>query len=175
MCLSNVYKRLTSSLRSCIVLGHRYGSAARLSPGVSFNCRIDSCSSIHIESILTALAGLVATLQALQYGECSLCYVAALIQVPVLTPRSGYPAYLSTRFLLGSFESGFIPASLFTISRFYKRDETSKRFAWFFIGNHLATAVSGVVAYVSICVRFIVVKTDMLCDRASSIYEACSN
>jgi MFS family permease len=53
-----------------------------------------------------------------------------------------------TRFLLGSCESGFIPASLFTISRFYKRDETSKRFAYFFMGNHFAQATSGLIAYV---------------------------
>lgn len=62
---------------------------------------------------------------------------------------SGAPAFYLTRFLLGSCESGFIPASLYTISRFYKRDETSKRFSWFFIGNHFASAVSGFIAYVS--------------------------
>ena len=63
---------------------------------------------------------------------------------------SGAPAFYLTRFLLGSCESGFIPASLYTISRFYKRDETSKRFSWFFIGNHFASAVSGFIAYVSL-------------------------
>ena len=58
-----------------------------------------------------------------------------------------------TRFLLGSFESGFIPASLFTISRFYKQDETSKRFSWFFIGNHFAQATSGLIAYAILHMR----------------------
>ena len=45
-------------------------------------------------------------------------------------------------------ESGFIPAGLFTITRWYKRDETSKRYSWFFIGNMLAQAISGLAAYV---------------------------
>lgn len=44
-------------------------------------------------------------------------------------------------------ESGFIPAGLYTITRWYKRDETSKRFSWFFIGNMVAQAISGLVAY----------------------------
>lgn len=70
-------------------------------------------------------------------------------QLPLLILLTGAGAFYLTRFLLGSCESGFIPASLYTISRFYKRDETSKRFSWFFIGNHFATAVSGFIAYVS--------------------------
>jgi hypothetical protein len=44
-------------------------------------------------------------------------------------------------------EAGFIPASLFTISRWYKRDEISKRFSWFFIGNLAAAAMSGIIAF----------------------------
>ena len=67
---------------------------------------------------------------------------------------AGAPAFYLTRFVLGSCESGFIPASLYTISRFYKRDETSKRFSWFFIGNHFATAVSGFIAYVSVLSKY---------------------
>ncbi|KAF2100223.1 alternative sulfate transporter [Rhizodiscina lignyota] len=61
--------------------------------------------------------------------------------------QKGLGAYLSTRLLLGLCESGFIPAGLFTITRWYKKEETSKRFAWFFIGNMLAQAISGIVAY----------------------------
>ncbi|KAL1968638.1 hypothetical protein VTN77DRAFT_1464 [Rasamsonia byssochlamydoides] len=56
-------------------------------------------------------------------------------------------AFLSTRLLLGLCESGFIPAGLYTITRWYKRDETSKRFSWFFIGNVVAQAITGLVAY----------------------------
>jgi len=44
-------------------------------------------------------------------------------------------------------EAGFIPAGLYTITRWYKRDETSKRFSWFFIGNMSAAACSGLLAY----------------------------
>jgi hypothetical protein len=44
-------------------------------------------------------------------------------------------------------EAGFIPAGLFTITRWYKRDETTTRFSWYFIGNLFAAACSGLVAY----------------------------
>ncbi|CAK7236665.1 hypothetical protein SCUCBS95973_009685 [Sporothrix curviconia] len=70
--------------------------------------------------------GLVATFQAFQHG---------------LGP------YLATRLLLGLCEAGFIPAGLYTITRWYKRSETSKRFSWFFIGNMLAAACTGLIAY----------------------------
>ena len=61
--------------------------------------------------------------------------------------QKGLGAFLTTRLLLGLCESGFIPAGLYTITRWYKSDETSKRFAWFFIGNGLAQACSGLIAY----------------------------
>jgi hypothetical protein len=44
-------------------------------------------------------------------------------------------------------ESGFIPAGLFTITMWYKTDETSQRFAWFYIGNLAAQAATGLIAY----------------------------
>ncbi|KAL2271333.1 hypothetical protein VTJ83DRAFT_704 [Remersonia thermophila] len=61
--------------------------------------------------------------------------------------QKGLWPYLATRLLLGLCESGFIPAGLFTMTRWYKREETSKRFAIYFIGNYLATACSGLIAY----------------------------
>jgi MFS family permease len=61
--------------------------------------------------------------------------------------QKGFGSFLATRLLLGLCESGFIPAGLFTITLWYKKEETSKRFAWFFIGNMLAQAASGLVAY----------------------------
>jgi MFS family permease len=70
--------------------------------------------------------GLVATFQAFQHGV---------------------GAFMATRLLLGLCESGFIPAGLFTITRWYKTSETSKRFAFFFIGNGFAQAVAGLLAY----------------------------
>ncbi|KAJ4264354.1 hypothetical protein NW762_005551 [Fusarium torreyae] len=61
--------------------------------------------------------------------------------------QKGLGPFLATRFLIGMFEAGFIPASLFTITRWYKKDEISKRFSWFFLGNQLASALSGIIAY----------------------------
>ncbi|KAL1984909.1 hypothetical protein VTN96DRAFT_8568 [Rasamsonia emersonii] len=65
--------------------------------------------------------------------------------------QKGLGAFLSTRLLLGYVPTlnyvRFIPAGLYTITRWYKRDETSKRFSWFFIGNMVAQAISGLVAY----------------------------
>ncbi|WYZ41100.1 hypothetical protein EsH8_IV_001441 [Colletotrichum jinshuiense] len=70
--------------------------------------------------------GLVATFQAFQHG---------------------LGAFLATRLILGITEAGFVPASLFTIGRWYKKDETTKRFAWFFIGSGIASGCSGLLAY----------------------------
>ncbi|KAF4470509.1 nicotinamide mononucleotide permease [Fusarium albosuccineum] len=61
--------------------------------------------------------------------------------------QKGLAAFLSTRLLLGLCEAGFIPAGLYTITRWYKKEETSKRFSWYFIGNMTATASSGLIAY----------------------------
>jgi MFS family permease len=61
--------------------------------------------------------------------------------------QHGVGAFMATRLLLGLCESGFIPAGLYTITRWYKREETSKRFSWFFIGNMLAQASGGLLAY----------------------------
>lgn len=44
-------------------------------------------------------------------------------------------------------ECGYIPAGLYTITKFYKRDETSKRFSVFFLGSMVANAAGGVIAY----------------------------
>ncbi|KAI8665924.1 MFS domain-containing protein [Fusarium keratoplasticum] len=72
--------------------------------------------------------GLVATFQAFIKGQ-------------------GYGAYLATRFLLGICECGYIPAALFTITRFYKQEETSKRFGIFFVGNMAANGAAGLLAF----------------------------
>ncbi|KAH8681809.1 major facilitator superfamily domain-containing protein [Xylariales sp. PMI_506] len=70
--------------------------------------------------------GLVATFQAFQHG---------------------LGAFLSTRLLLGLCEAGFIPASLFTLSRWYKHSEISKRFSIFFLGNLLGLCFSSLIAF----------------------------
>ncbi|KAK4152520.1 hypothetical protein C8A00DRAFT_34764 [Chaetomidium leptoderma] len=61
--------------------------------------------------------------------------------------QKGLGPYLATRLLLGLCEAGFIPAGLFTITRWYKRDETSTRFSFYFIGNMFAGGCSGLIAY----------------------------
>lgn len=70
--------------------------------------------------------GLVATFQAFQHG---------------------LGAYISTRLLLGLCEAGFIPGGLYVLSTYYKRGETSKRFALYFLGQNLASASTGLLAY----------------------------
>jgi MFS family permease len=72
--------------------------------------------------------GLVATFQAFQKGK-------------------GVGVYYATRLLLGLLEAGFIPAGLYTLTQWYKRSETSRRFAAFFLGNMTASAASGLIAY----------------------------
>jgi MFS family permease len=72
--------------------------------------------------------GLIATFQAFIHGQ-------------------GYSAWMATRFLLGMFECGYIPAGLYTITRFYTTSETSKRFAIFFLGNMVANASGPLIAY----------------------------
>ena len=79
--------------------------------------------------------------------------------------QKGQAAYLTTRLLLGYAtyrhtshvvlaltisrlcEAGFIPAGLYCITMWYKREETSIRFAYYFVGNLTASACSGLVAY----------------------------
>jgi MFS family permease len=77
--------------------------------------------------------GLVATFQAFQHGV---------------------GAFYLTRFLLGTFESGFIPAGLFTITRWYKGKETSKRFTIFFLGNMVVQALSGDIVRILLAAIF---------------------
>ncbi|KAH7008519.1 major facilitator superfamily domain-containing protein [Ilyonectria destructans] len=61
--------------------------------------------------------------------------------------QKGLASFLITRLLLGLCEAGFIPAGLYTITRWYKNEETSKRFSWYFIGNMTASGCSGLLAY----------------------------
>lgn len=44
-------------------------------------------------------------------------------------------------------EAGFIPASLYCLSLWYKRGETSKRFTIFYFGNLVAQGATGLLAY----------------------------
>ncbi|KAJ4115392.1 hypothetical protein NW768_011244 [Fusarium equiseti] len=59
----------------------------------------------------------------------------------------GVGAYYASRLMLGLLEAGFIPASLYTLTKWYKRNETSRRFTIFFLGNMVASASNGLIAY----------------------------
>lgn len=58
---------------------------------------------------------------------------------------TNYAGYLVTRIMLGLCEAGFIPGSLYTLSTWYKRDETSLRVSLFFLGNLLSTALTSLI------------------------------
>lgn len=57
-----------------------------------------------------------------------------------------YGGYIATRFLLGIGESGFIPGGLYTLSKFYTAKELGRRHTIYFVGNLLASALSGLIA-----------------------------
>ena len=44
-------------------------------------------------------------------------------------------------------EAGFIPAGLYTITRWYQREETTKRFSYYFLGMMTSAASSGLIAF----------------------------
>ncbi|KAK6066835.1 alternative sulfate transporter [Seiridium cupressi] len=58
---------------------------------------------------------------------------------------TNYGGYLATRIILGLCEAGFIPGALYTMSTWYKKDETSLRVSIFFLGNLLASAVTSLI------------------------------
>lgn len=58
---------------------------------------------------------------------------------------TNYAGYLVTRIILGLCEAGFIPGALYTMTTWYKRDETSFRVSIFFLGNLLAVALTSLI------------------------------
>ncbi|KAL7621612.1 hypothetical protein AAE478_008938 [Parahypoxylon ruwenzoriense] len=56
-----------------------------------------------------------------------------------------YGSYLATRLLLGLCEAGFIPGSLYTMSTWYKKEESSLRISIFFLGNLIASATTSLI------------------------------
>jgi MFS family permease len=58
--------------------------------------------------------------------------------------RSGF---LATRFLLGLCESGFIPGTLWYLTKWYTKRELGKRTVLFFIGSYTANLLNGLIAY----------------------------
>ncbi|KAI1343215.1 major facilitator superfamily domain-containing protein [Xylariaceae sp. FL0016] len=58
---------------------------------------------------------------------------------------TNYAGFLVTRILLGLCEAGFIPGALYTMSSWYKKDESSLRISIFFLGNLLASATTSLI------------------------------
>lgn len=61
--------------------------------------------------------------------------------------QTNYGSFITTRFLLGITESGFIPGGLWTLSTWYTRSETAKRVMVFSIGNLFGQASAKLLAY----------------------------
>ncbi|KAF1850315.1 MFS transporter-like protein [Cucurbitaria berberidis CBS 394.84] len=61
--------------------------------------------------------------------------------------QTNYASFISTRFLLGITESGFIPGGLWTLSTWYTRSETAKRVMIFYFGNQFGQASAKLLAY----------------------------
>lgn len=58
----------------------------------------------------------------------------------------GFGPYVILRILLGLSEAGYSGSSLYTMTMWYKRNETSTRFAVFYVGNAIAHAVAGLMS-----------------------------
>ncbi|KAJ5403366.1 hypothetical protein N7509_003237 [Penicillium cosmopolitanum] len=58
-----------------------------------------------------------------------------------------WSALMACRFLIGIFEAGFLPGSVYLISLYYKRFELQWRLTLFFSASILAGAISGLLAY----------------------------
>lgn len=56
------------------------------------------------------------------------------------------PAFYALRFLLASFEAGFIPGAAFYLGQFYTRKEMALRYALLWASNSIAGALAGVLA-----------------------------
>ncbi|KAF8537512.1 major facilitator superfamily domain-containing protein [Trichophaea hybrida] len=59
---------------------------------------------------------------------------------------TNYLGLLVTRFFLGSFETGLFPGCFYLLSMWYQREESQKRFSFFFISTALAGAFGGLLA-----------------------------
>ncbi|KDQ53715.1 hypothetical protein JAAARDRAFT_39025 [Jaapia argillacea MUCL 33604] len=57
-----------------------------------------------------------------------------------------YAGLLATRFFLGLFESVMFPGSFYILANFYRREESQKRFSFFFCSTTLAGAFGGLLA-----------------------------
>ncbi|OWB55537.1 hypothetical protein B5S28_g1409 [[Candida] boidinii] len=59
---------------------------------------------------------------------------------------SSYSGFLATRFFMGVAEAGFIPCGLYYISTWYTKKEIVPRYSFYFLGNLVGSASSGLIA-----------------------------
>ncbi|OWB68420.1 hypothetical protein B5S30_g3800 [[Candida] boidinii] len=57
-----------------------------------------------------------------------------------------YSGYLASRFFMGVAEAGFIPCGLYYISTWYTRKDIVPRYTFYFLGNLVGSACSGLIA-----------------------------
>lgn len=74
--------------------------------------------------------------------ECLAWGLVALFQAFVTNKRSFY----ATRFLLGTFEAGYLAGSLFVLGTFYTKSETATRMTVLYSANYLAAGTSSLIA-----------------------------
>jgi MFS family permease len=60
---------------------------------------------------------------------------------------ANYGGLITTRILLGVFESGMFPGCFYLLSMWYRRDEAQTRYSFFFASTSLAGAFGGLIAY----------------------------
>lgn len=59
---------------------------------------------------------------------------------------TSYSGLLATRFFLGFFETGVFPGCFYLLAMWYRREESQKRFTFFFLSTALAGAFGGLLA-----------------------------
>lgn len=58
----------------------------------------------------------------------------------------GYGSWIAARLFLGLAESGFIPGSLYVLSRWYTQDELASRTTIFFFGPSISAAFGSLIS-----------------------------
>ncbi|KAF7888245.1 uncharacterized protein EAF02_002786 [Botrytis sinoallii] len=76
--------------------------------------------------------------------------------------------FLATRFLLGLCESGFIPGTLWYLTKWYTKRELGKRTVLFFIGSYTANLLNGLIAYDGLATLTVGIATLFLLPRDPS-------
>lgn len=79
------------------------------------------------------------------------CICAVLIALGAMNVIMGvvqsYSALVGVRFLLGMFEAGLGPGSIYLITMYYRRYELPWRLSWWYTSGIVAGAFGGLLAY----------------------------